>query len=205
MVAAALILTLGGIAACGVAASQQQAPPTPRITQSSPSEPSTSSQNGSVADPMPRSIPTSITVPKLDVAHSLVQLGLNPDGTMEVPPLSQVDVPGWYKHSPTPGEVGPAVIVGHIDSAEKGPGVFYKLGAMHTGDTIRVHRSDGTTATFTVYQVEQYPKSDFPTQQVYGDTDRAELRLISCGGSYNAETNNYTDDIVVYARLTTTT
>jgi sortase (surface protein transpeptidase) len=121
---------------------------------------------------------------------------------MHTPPLSEVQWPVWYKYSPTPGEQGPSVIVGHIDSAKQGPGVFFKLGSMQKGDKITVQRKDGTTAHFTVYQLAEYDKSDFPTKKVYGNTHRAELRLISCGGKFNSAKHSYVDDIVVYAKLT---
>jgi hypothetical protein len=135
------------------------------------------------------------------VNHSVLKLGLNRDQTVEVPPLSEVPTPGWYEYSPTRGGVGTAVILGHIDSAKEGAGVCFRLGGMTEGDEIAVNRADGSTAHFAVYAVHEYPKSHFPAQAVYGNTARAELRLIGCGGSLDRAKHSYRDDIVVYARL----
>jgi hypothetical protein len=167
---AAVILLAGGVSACGVAASDQQSPPQPAVTTTAPPTPhqgtahQASASNASPLGPtMPRSVPTHLMVPAIGVDHGLLTLGLNPDGAMHTPPLSKVAWPGWYEYSPTPGEQGPAVIVGHIDSAKKGPGVFFKLGALHKGDQITVHRKDGSTAHFTVYNTAEYPKGKAPS------------------------------------------
>jgi hypothetical protein len=189
-----------------VAASDQQTPPTSAVTTTAP--PAThevhAGGRATVGPMMPHSRPTHISIPAIGVDHGLRPTGLNPDGTMHTPPLSEVAWPVWYEYSPTPGQQGPAVIVGHIDSAKKGPGVFYRLGALTRGDEITVARADQTTAQFTVYRLGEYPKTDFPTGTVYGNTHRAELRLISCGGTFNHARHSYRDDIVAYARLTTT-
>ena len=132
--------------------------------------------------------------------HALLQLGLNSDGTLEVPPMSDVSAPGWYRNSPTPGQVGPAVILGHIDGTTGEKGVFYGLGALRPGDAVSVTRSDGTVAVFRIDGVNKYPKSAFPTLTVYGNTANPQLRLITCGGPF--EHHHYLDDIVVYATLT---
>ncbi len=115
-----------------------------------------------------------------------------------MPPLES-DEPGWYDGSPTPGELGPAVILGHVDSARSGPAVFYDLAALLPGDTIGVTRADGTTVTFRVDEVARYPKRAFPTEAVYGDLDHAGLRLITCGGDFDRSAGSYEDNIVVYA------
>ena len=115
-----------------------------------------------------------------------------------MPPLES-DEPGWYDGSPTPGEIGPAVILGHVDSARSGPAVFYDLAALLPGDTIGVTRADGTTVTFRVDEVARYPKRAFPTEAVYGDLDHAGLRLITCGGDFDRSAGSYEDNIVVYA------
>ncbi|MGH3446207.1 MAG: sortase domain-containing protein, partial [Nocardioidaceae bacterium] len=122
-----------------------------------------------------------------------------------VPPYKPSDKPGWYRYSPTPGQVGPSVIVGHVSSAHYGPGIFYRLGKLHTGDVVRVRRADGVTATFTVRRVASYPKASFPTKRVYGDIDHPGLRLITCGGDYDPEGSGYPDNTVVFASLTHTT
>ncbi|MBW0118826.1 class F sortase, partial [Pseudonocardia abyssalis] len=138
-------------------------------------------------------------IPALGVDSAMMDLGLQPDGTMEVPPDGTTA--GWYSLSPTPGELGPAVLAAHVDWKGE-PGVFYRLRDTEPGDEVRVRREDGTTAVFTVGRVEQYAKDSFPTDAVYGDVDAAELRMITCGGEFDDGTGNYEDNIVVYARLT---
>jgi sortase (surface protein transpeptidase) len=147
-------------------------------------------------------VPTHLDIPAIGVSSDLLRLGLQPDGTVQVPPLSRDSRAGWYQNSPTPGELGPSVILGHVDSAEYGPGVFFRLGALKPGNAVRVTRADGTVATFRVERVASYPKADFPTLAVYGNTADAELRLITCGGQFDYSTRNYLDNIVVYASLT---
>jgi hypothetical protein len=144
------------------------------------------------------SAPVSLDAPAIGVHSSLLHLGLNPDGTVEVPPLDSPQA-GWYENSPTPGELGPAVILGHVDSARTGPGVFYDLRTMLPGDGITVGRADGTTVAFRVDRVVTYPKNSFPTAAVYGDIDHAGLRLITCGGRFDRSARSYEDNIVVYA------
>ncbi|MQA34705.1 class F sortase [Modestobacter roseus] len=214
---AALLAVLAAVLfGCGAASQEQAAEPPASLTSSAPTAAPTSGAPGSGRAPdstspqttsastgpvLPASTPTVLDVPRLGVHHDLVELGLNPDGTVEVPPLSQVRTPGWYRYSPTPGELGPAVILGHIDAAEYGKGVFYDLGSMRPGDEVDVTRADGTVAVFAVTDVGQYDKDDFPTDAVYGDLDHAGLRLITCGGAFDAQTRSYEDNIVVFARL----
>jgi LPXTG-site transpeptidase (sortase) family protein len=147
-----------------------------------------------------RSIPTSLDVPSIAVHSSLVQLGLNADKTVQVPPVDQPLQAGWYKNSPTPGQVGPAVLLGHIDGDHQ-EGVFWRLHDVKKGDKVQVGRQDGTTLTFTVSKVDQVAKSSFPTDAVYGNTTDPELRLITCGGAFDASAHNYLDNIIVYATL----
>lgn len=142
-----------------------------------------------------------MSIPAIHVDSSLLQLGLNPDNTVEVPPLTPDSKAGWYKYSPIPGSTGPAVILGHVDSAEYGPGVFYELGAMRVGQTVTVTREDGTVAVFRVTRVARYPKAQFPTSEVYGNLDYPGLRLITCGGAFDSTVRSYEDNIVVYASL----
>ncbi len=148
-----------------------------------------------------RSVPVALEIPQLDVRSDLLQLGLNPDQTVEVPPLAKDSRAGWYKYSPTPGQLGPSVILGHVDSAKYGPGVFFKLGALRPGTTLSVTRSDRTTAVFRVDRVVSYPKDSFPTLEVYGNTDSAQLRLITCGGKFDLSSHNYESNIVAFATL----
>jgi sortase (surface protein transpeptidase) len=155
--------------------------------------------------PLPAAAPTHVDIPAIGVSSDLLQLGQNPDGTVQVPPLAEDSRAGWYRYSPTPGQLGPAVLLGHVDSAEYGPGVFFRLGGLHPGDTVRVARADHTAATFRVTAVASYLKDDFPTLQVYGNTADAELRLITCGGDFDRSARSYLNNIVVYAVLTGST
>jgi hypothetical protein len=147
---------------------------------------------------LPASPPQRLVIPSISVDTGLIDLGLQPDGTMEVP--ADGSTAGWYVHSPTPGERGPAVLAAHVDwQGDKG--VFYDLRRTEPGDPIRVLRADGSTAAFTVQRVERYPKDDFPTEKVYGDVDSAQLRLITCGGEFDRSRRSYEDNVVVFARV----
>jgi hypothetical protein len=145
--------------------------------------------------------PTLLRIPTIGVTKEIVQLGLNADHTVQVPPLSANSQPGWYRYSPTPGQLGPAIILGHVDSAKYGPGVFFKLGALRTGDPIMITRADHRVAVFRIEAVAEYPKNHFPTLTVYGNTDHAALRLITCGGKFDFSARSYEDNIVVFASL----
>jgi LPXTG-site transpeptidase (sortase) family protein len=147
---------------------------------------------------LPSSWPRQLHIPRIGVSTGFVGLGLQPDGTLEVPTDAQTA--GWYREAPTPGERGPAVVTAHVDW-QHDEGVFHDLGRMRPGDEVTVDRSDGVTVTFGVTRVEQYSKSQFPTEQVYGPTHGAELRLITCGGDLDRATHSYTDNVVVYARM----
>ncbi|GAB2997432.1 class F sortase [Amycolatopsis acidiphila] len=153
----------------------------------------------SVAPPA-RSAPTWVDLPSIGARSSLVQLGLNADRTIEVPPVDQPLQAGWYKYSPVPGQAGPAVILGHIDGNHQ-KGVFWRLHELKAGAQVQVGRADGGPLTFTVTRVDQVAKSSFPTDAVYGDTADPELRLITCGGAYDAANHNYLDNVIVYAKL----
>jgi sortase (surface protein transpeptidase) len=150
---------------------------------------------------LPRSVPSSLQIPAIGVSSTLLQLGLNTDQTVQVPPLGKDSKAGWYTGSPTPGELGPSLLLGHVDSAEYGQGIFYKLGALHQGDTVNVTRSDSTVAVFRIDRVASFPKDHFPTLEVYGDTANAQLRLITCGGKFDFSARSYESNIVVFASL----
>ncbi|MDG4782432.1 class F sortase [Micromonospora sp. WMMD961] len=147
---------------------------------------------------MVSSPPTRVSIPSLEAAAATVALGLQPDGAMQVPDsASEV---GWFTKAPTPGALGPAVLAGHVNW--KGHrGTFFDLARVKVGAAITVDRRDGSTAMFTVSKVEQYPKDRFPTDEVYGSTDHAALRLITCGGEFDDSTQHYRDNVIVYARL----
>ncbi len=151
---------------------------------------------------LPPSPPVSLSIPTLDVQSPVIQLGRNPDGSIEVPDLNDPDSKaGWYRNSSAPGTAGPSVIVGHVDSSEYGPGVFYRLGDLRPTDTIEVTRADGIVAAFRVDAVRSYRKDSFPTLSVYGNIDHAGLRLITCGGGFDASAGSYDSNLVAYATL----
>lgn len=155
-------------------------------------------QDGSAVTPLGRSVPVSVAVPSLEITSSLEKLGRDRTGAMETP--KNTDLAGWYAPGPSPGEQGPAVIAGHVTWNGE-PSVFHRLGELRSGDALHVTRTDGTTVMFTVDRVEQYPKNEFPTVEVYRNLDHAGLRLITCGGDYSTQDRRYTDNVVVYASL----
>jgi len=161
--------------------------------------------SGAGPAPLGPSVPVHLDIPAIGVSTSLMALGLNADGTIAVPPLRRDAPAGWYRHLPTPGEIGPAVILGHVDTAQDGPAVFYRLRELHPGDTVTVRRLDGSSAVFTLSQVAAYPKSAFPTEAVYGPLDHPGLRVISCGGTFDPIRREYRGNVVAYATLTATT
>jgi hypothetical protein len=140
--------------------------------------------------------PVRIRIPAIGVDARVARVGLDHAGALEVP--SGWDDAGWYVHGPRPGEPGPAVIVGHVDSTS-GPAVFYRLGGLRPGATIRVVRQDGSAVSFRVHRVGRWPKDGFPTRLVYGATRRPTLRLITCGGAFDPATGHYLDNTVVFA------
>jgi sortase (surface protein transpeptidase) len=147
---------------------------------------------------MPPSTPIRVQIPALGVVSKIMKLDLQRDGTMQTPPGAYPV--GWYDRSPTPGQLGPAVLAGHVDW--KGQhGAFYGLHELQPGDTVVVDRADGTAATFRVDLVEVAPKDAFPTDAVYGPLDHAGLRLVTCGGPFDDATGNYRDNVIVYASL----
>jgi len=148
------------------------------------------------AEPAPVASPVSLTIPLIGVKTNLITLGLASGGEMQVP--SSTTVAGWYTGSPRPGAIGSAIIVGHVDSVS-GHGVFFRLPKLKNGDDVFVKRADGTTAEFRVTEIQTYPKDHFPTDTVYGPTPDAQLRLITCGGAFDAATRHYLSNIVVYA------
>jgi len=143
-------------------------------------------------------LPVELTIPAIGVRTSLVKLGLQASGSLQVPPTTAVA--GWYTGSPRPGAVGSSVIVGHVDS-DAGPGVFYRLSTLKPGDRVYVGRADGTLAVFGITRVQMYSKDAFPTIQVYGADPDPELRLITCGGTFDPDTGHYLSNVVAYATV----
>ncbi|GAB4081958.1 class F sortase [Modestobacter muralis] len=196
LAAAALALGLLSLAGCGdaatPAAAQVTASPVPATASVAPST--------AVAAPlvMAAARPVRVRIPAIGVDSDLMDLGLQDDGTLEVPPDGFPA--GWFTGAPTPGEQGPAVIAGHVDWAGA-PGVFAALRDVAAGDEITVSRADGSTAVFRVTEVGQYDKDAFPTAAVYGDLDHAGLRVITCGGEFDDAAQSYLDNTVVFADL----
>lgn len=211
-IAAAAIFAAGGASAVGWSLTHQLHAP-------QPSAAAAGSLNGSPAAAktaggsrirlaktgliLPRSIPVSLDIPALGVTSRVNPLGLGADGTLQVPmPGPRYNEAAWFSGSPTPGQLGPAVVEGHVDSVSQGPSVFYRLGALRPGERVYITRADHRIAVFTVNAVRRYPKDAFPTALVYGNTNNAQLRLITCGGSFDGSTGHYRDNIVVFAHLT---
>jgi hypothetical protein len=140
--------------------------------------------------------PTRIRIPRISVAAPVA--ALQPGGDLNLPAPPDPGVAGWYARSPVPGQMGPAVIVGHLDSY-RGPAVFWRLGELRPGDEVVVGRSDGSSSRFLVARAARYARAGFPSADVYGPTPTAELRLITCGGLFNFLTGQYLDNVVVYA------
>lgn len=160
---------------------------------------SVTGKGGSVAGQYVRSNPVNLYIPALDLDASFVSpLKLQSDQTVGVP--DSYDQVGWYEGGATPGEVGPAVILGHVDSKE-GPAIFYSLGQLKEGEDIEVTREDGSVAIFVVTKIRRYQQSDFPTQDVYGPTDNPTLRLVTCTGTFNKGEQRYSHNLVVYGEL----
>lgn len=141
-------------------------------------------------------LPIQVRIEGIDVDADILDLGLNPDGTLEVP--EDYDLTGWYTGRSAPGEPGPSVIVGHVDSW-RGPAVFFRLGELAVGELVHIDRSDGLVAEFRVTAVVAVGKDEFPTQLVYGPTDLPTLRLVTCGGSFDRSTKSYTENVIVFA------
>lgn len=224
LVVGSLLLTVVGVVLLVVAlTTQRHAPQPPASAATAPSTASTAASSARLSSPaghvvaapsparaptpaatgpiLARSAPTRLSIPSIGVASDLVNLGLAADDSVQVPPLAKDSKAGWYRYSPTPGQLGPAVILGHVDSAKYGPGVFFKLGALKPGSLVNVTRADSSVAVFRVDRVVSYPKNNFPTLQVYGNTRNAALRLITCGGKFDFKAHNYLSNIVAYASL----
>ena len=143
-------------------------------------------------------LPVRVRIPAIGVDSPLAVLVVDDAGAL-VPPDDFARA-GWFAAGTVPGDVGPSVIAGHVDSRD-GPAVFFRLSELAPGDEILVERADGTTVRFTVSRTDRYPKDAFPTADIYGPTPRAELRLITCGGEFDADQRSYRDNVVVTAIL----
>jgi hypothetical protein len=192
---AAVLLIVGGAAAVGVAALTQRHAP-------QPGRGAAGATAASARGPrLPRSEPVAVSIPAIGVRSSLLHLGLNADGTIQVPSVYNRPMEAaWYKYSVTPGQIGSSVIEGHVDTLQ-GPAVFFRLGALRPGNSIAVTLANGVTAVFRVTGVREYAKDDFPTKTIYGASHYAELHLITCGGAFDFSTGHYLSSTVVFASL----
>jgi len=193
--AAGVLLVLAGVVAIGVAVAAQVHAP-------QPSAAAAGSTGAGYGPSLARSLPVSVDIPAIGVRSDLLALGLNPDGTIQVPSLSAgADQAAWYKYSATPGQLGASVIEGHVDTYH-GPAVFFRLGALQPGEHIDVTLADGITAVFRVTGVRQYSKANFPAKAIYGAPGYAALHLITCGGAFDYASGHYLSSTVVFASLT---
>jgi hypothetical protein len=149
-----------------------------------------------------RSTPIALRIPAIGLVVSLSTLGLNPDRTVQVP--TDFSQPGWYRLGPTPGQVGSAVILGHVDSYQ-GPAVFFRLRTLVAGESVDVSLADGVVANFAVTSVVMYEKDQFPARQVYGSHGYSALQLVTCGGTFDTSTGHYLSNVVVYTELSSIT
>ncbi|MFB4305888.1 class F sortase [Actinomadura sp. GTD37] len=193
--AVAAVLLAAGLTTVGLGLRGPDGPPRP------PAWAAATRPAGHGGPVLPRSAPVLVAVPSIGVRAPLTGLGLDPDGSVQVPAADRPGEAGWYDRGPAPGERGAAVILGHVDSP-KGAAVFYDLGRLRPGRRVEVTRADGRVAVFTVESVERVAKDRFPTERVYGPLDHPGLRLVTCGGSFDRKQHSYRDNIIVYAAQT---
>lgn len=213
---AKLVAVAAGAVFLGVCAIQndlrsESGPPQPAAAAASPSASAPASPAASAkpsASPSPTkpaslgsSPPLRIRIGTIGVDAPFVGLGLNSSGVLEVPNANNRNLAGWYEDGVTPGARGNAIVLGHVDT-KLGPAVFWGLGSLKTGDEVAIDRADGKTAKFAVDSVESFPKNAFPDDRVYGKTNDAQLRLITCGGVYDKKRKDYLDNVVVFAHYT---
>ncbi len=201
-----LLVTLAVVGGCLTACQAATAPVDTAPAETAAGSTATATSGAEVRDRLPefRSVrrhdpvarPLRVRIPSIGVSSGLETLRNAPDRTIEVP--GNPDSAGWYADGPRPGQQGPAVVLGHVDS-RRGPAVFARLSTMKKGDPVLVDRADGTTARFSVDRIEQHPKQQFPTDSVYYPTLQRELRLVTCGGRIDPTTGHYEDNVIVYA------
>ncbi|MGW4354528.1 class F sortase [Nocardia sp. NPDC004582] len=192
-VAAVLAVTAALVSGCGSSGGGSDAPSTSRV-------PTTAAVK--TAASISRSTPVSFAIPSINVAGSLIAVGLNADGSVQVP--ADYQQAAWYQQGPAPGEQGSSVILGHVDSY-KGPGVFFTLKKVKKDDMIDVTRADGKVAHFKVTDVRMYLKSEFPDQTVFGPRGGATLQVVTCGGDFDKNAKSYLSNVVVFSSLDSVT
>jgi sortase (surface protein transpeptidase) len=141
--------------------------------------------------------PVQIRIPSLDIDAGVVPAGVEPDGQMEIP--TDVATAGWYRHGPSPGEDGSAVISSHVDGRRQGPGAFFDLARAQPGEEIEVELADGALQRFTIRARERLAKEDVPLDELFRTTGPSALVLVTCGGAFDEETRRYEDNVIVYA------
>jgi hypothetical protein len=194
---AVIAVSLGILAGCGTPA-PSSAPAAPAPTPVSiPAPPAPAAQVPVVTDGV---APASLTISSIGATSTLIPVGLTADGALDVPSVHTPKQAAWFQPGPEPGQNGPAVIIGHIDG-DHIEGVFWKLKDVHAGDVVQVVLKDGRQLRFTVYATELASKDSFPASKVFGFTPTPELRLITCGGSFDAAAHSYRSNSIVYARL----
>jgi hypothetical protein len=187
---------VGGAVAILVAVLAQQHAPTPSAAAAGDTGPARAH-----GPALRKSAPVSVSIPAIGVQSRLLHLGISQDGTIAVPNLiTSADEAAWYKYSVTPGQIGTAVIEGHVDSYQ-GPAVFFRLGALRPGNRVNVKLADGITAVFRVTGVREYAKDKYPANTIYDPANYAALRLITCGGDFDPATGHYLSSVVVFASL----
>jgi sortase (surface protein transpeptidase) len=189
LLAASLLLVavaLGGCAEGARSATPSSANPAGMVTSAS----------------LPKSVPLSIDIPKIGATSTLLALGLTRHKTVQLPSASTPMQAGWFSGGPTPGQIGPATIFGHVDGDHQ-QGIFFRLHELVPGDLVLIKRQDGSTVTFRVTHIEEVSKGSFPTDAVRGETTDAELRLVTCGGTSDPATFGYRNNIIVFATLIT--
>ncbi|MFE5908838.1 class F sortase [Streptomyces wedmorensis] len=196
-----LVAALAALTGCSAGGGTTATPP-PHVVEATAPAPAVSA---APVRPLGRSLPVRVRVPAAGVdtgaGGSVLRLGLNADGSVQVPSVEQAERIGWYEKGVTPGETGPAVLIGHFDTA-RGPAVLKDVARVRVGDEITVDRADGKAAVFRVRELEQVDKDAFPTAKVYGDTQRPELRIVTCGGEL--VDGHRPDNIILYAELVAT-
>ncbi|GAA1946989.1 class F sortase [Kitasatospora viridis] len=175
-------------------------PRQPTAAQAAAASPSAQAKRTVPAVAVPDARPTRLSIPAIGVTAPFTGLSLGSNGVLNAPPPDDTNLVGWYQGGTVPGNKGPAIVLGHVDT-QTAPAVFWGLSTLTQGATVDIDRDDLVTATFTVDSVEVFAKDAFPDDRVYGPTQDAQLRLITCGGAYDRQRGDYTANVVVFAHL----
>ena len=200
MVAAVMLLAALGFFAMGLRGHQDPlaGPAAPQLVPPSVAGSTAPAPSGVVDPVVARSAPVKLRIPAIGLSVSVSALGLNPDGTVQVP--TDFQEAGWFRLGPSPGQVGSAVILGHVDSY-RGPAVFFRLRSLRAGDRVEVSLANGVVAHFVVRRVALYPKERFPARRVYASRGHSTLQLVTCGGEFDTRTRSYLSNVVAYTSL----